>query len=607
MPTSPLLVLPCAVAIDSPTTQDRDDAFWLERRAATLVLTVAIANVAIGVPPGSPLDSRARRRGWTHYRAQERVDPLLPAAATARWSLGATADQAVLAVQAQIAPDGTIRATLHEARLARTHILSYAEVGALLAAPHPAEPAPADLTSMLTLAAQLAPRLLARRQARGALAVFDLAGGLTSTEEGALVNLLPEQRHIGYLIVQELMILANELIAGWAAARDLPILYRNHQARPLAPPRAQLLADLALAQQQPAQISPATLAGTWELVLGAAYYAPHIAGHYGLNLPVYTHATSPLRRYSDLRTQQILLGALRGADPPDPADLVELGADLTTREQARKAATAAALKAQAQARSYALGAEPDLGTLGADPFYQVLKVRLGAGTIPPVLVRETARRFAAGALGPREAALVLEGGTGLPSLQRAALDWLQARPEHTISLLLIQAQAGGPVPTFTAVAPESGPVAGFGVQAQVTGPTGPVTGAVRWGRSKQAAREQAALSVVCIGAGWPDRSADDPAARLPVAAPRPAGRPRPTDIPPAQALHEWVAQQGLELQVEFHPSGPPHAPNFTATCTIHGGSRAWCSQGHGATKARAKAAAAATLLAQLDGPTSAAV
>ena len=370
----------------SPTTQDRDDAFWLHRQGDNLQLTVAIATVAARVPPGSPLDERARRRGWTHYRAQERVDPLLPAAATAQWSLGATADQPVLALQAQIAPDGTITASLHEARLARTLICSYAEVGALLATPHPADPAPADLPSMLRLAAGLAPRLLARRQARGALAVFDLVGGLTSTEEGALLRLGPEQRHIGYLIVQELMILANELIAGWAAGRDLPLLYRNHQARAVAPPRAQLLADLTLAQQHPEQVSPATLAGIWNLVLDPAYYAPHIAGHYGLNLPVYTHATSPLRRYADLRNQQILLAALRGTRDFPGGDLAALGRDLTERERARKAATGAALKAQAQTLAYTQGAGPDLTTLGPDPFYQVLKVRLRAGAVPEAVV-----------------------------------------------------------------------------------------------------------------------------------------------------------------------------------------------------------------------------
>ena len=71
--------------------------------------------------------------------------------------------------------------------------------------------------------------------------------------------------------------------------------------------------------------------------------------------------------------------------------------------------------------------------------------------------------------------------------------------------------------------------------------------------------------------------------------------------PAAQRLYEWVAQTRLEVQVEFSPSGPPHARLFTACCAVRGRGQEWRGQGTGPTKAQAKEAAAAALLSQLGG------
>jgi len=591
--------IPCAVAIDADSTVDRDDALWVEHGPAGYVVTVTIANVAAAVPVGSAADRRAQARGSTAYHAHGRVQPMLPAALEGRLTLGAAPAQPVLAVTATLGTDGTLTGTVAEAVLGITHRLTYDAVARVLDPTAPLPDAAAGVGPMLRLAAQLAQQLLARRRARGALAVFDLATGWASTEEGTLVQLPAAQRQVGHLIVQECMILANEVIAGWAAAHDLPILFRNHHARALAPPRVQLLADLDAAAAHPAAFHPGTLAQTGRLVLEPAYYAPYVGGHYGLNLPAYTHATSPLRRYADLRTQQILLAHLRGSAPPAPDALGALGTALTAQERARREATAVHLKAQAQRTAYERGLTADLRELDADSFYRVLKVRLAAGDLLPAIATEAGRRFAADAAGAREALLVVFG-LAPAALRAAALTWLVRSPHEALSVLGLLTQRER-VPAVVFVEGRAGPgdASGFTAQARLPWAGTDVIAAARVARSKPAARAQAALSLVCALIGHPDLSADAP---LPVstAPPVPPVALPARSTPPVSALHEWTQGQHRDPpRFTLRTAGPPHAPTFAATCTVVGADQRWVGEGSGSSKAAAKDAAASAVIARM--------
>ena len=76
LPAPDLTALPF-ITIDPPTSQDLDQAMYLERSGDGYVVHYAIADVPSFVPAGGPLDSETRRRGQTIYTPGQRI-PLHP-------------------------------------------------------------------------------------------------------------------------------------------------------------------------------------------------------------------------------------------------------------------------------------------------------------------------------------------------------------------------------------------------------------------------------------------------------------------------------------------------------------------------------------------------
>jgi ribonuclease R len=334
--------------IDPETAKDFDDALSFRREPDGIRAWVHIADVSYFVPAGTPLDRGAAGRALSTY-VPGLVAPMLPhELADDLCSLRPYRDR--LTVTVEIPPHG-------EAAFYRSVIRSQARLTYGQAERREAEP---GIVEQLELADTVASELRRRRFARGALQLASPEVAFRF-EDGRVADAWLEAEPHAHMLVEELMINANEHVASFLAGRDRAALYRVHE-RP-DPQAVELLlaklADLAVpTPPAPERLSPqaaAELAGEISsrvgryaaqsrrgreafpaLVLRAlkqARYDPRNLGHSGLASPAYCHFTSPIRRYPDLVVHRALLRELGLGDDPDPADLPGLAEHASARER----------------------------------------------------------------------------------------------------------------------------------------------------------------------------------------------------------------------------------------------------------------------------------
>jgi ribonuclease R len=335
--------------IDPETAKDFDDALSFRREGDGIRAWVHIADVSWFVGAGSPLDRGAAGRAFSTY-VPGTVAPMLPhELADDLCSLRPHQDR--LCVTVEIPPDG--EPVFYRSVIRSDARLSYGQAERLEGSP--------EVLGALALNDELATRLRAERFARGALQVqtpevvfeFDGRGGVA----GASLQAEPHS----HMLVEELMILANELVAQFLSSRKKPALYRVHE---LPDPHGvegllAKLADLGVpTPPAPERMTPreaARVAGETSktvaayveqsgrgryafpgLVLRAlkqARYDPRNLGHMGLASRAYCHFTSPIRRYPDLVVHRALLRELGATDDQVPHDLEELAEHTSERER----------------------------------------------------------------------------------------------------------------------------------------------------------------------------------------------------------------------------------------------------------------------------------
>jgi ribonuclease R len=352
----------CLVTIDGPSTKDIDDAvgcYSADDDGALRVL-VAIADVAALVDEDGILDSDARRRGTTVY-LPDRVFPMLPRALSEdRLSLIQGQDRLCLGCELRIDADGVVTAVdVFEGVMRSQARLDYDAVAAFLDDGDEAAVPDAVKATLRRLRAASA-RLSVQRAARGGVAIDRGEARLHFDADGRPVGVSEASSTSAHMLIERLMVAANEGVARWCYARGVPTLYRVHGAPDLE--RTATLADAAgalgieagFSRRRPlsplglaafdAQVEGTAIAASARLLLrrllGPAHYSPEAAPHFGLAAPLYLHFTSPIRRYADLQVHRWLKRWLRGERDVAGADagLMELAAAID--DAARRATRA---------------------------------------------------------------------------------------------------------------------------------------------------------------------------------------------------------------------------------------------------------------------------
>jgi ribonuclease R len=349
------------VTIDPPDAKDHDDAVHAvpdpdPHNAGGHLVTVAIADVAHYVRPGSALDREALRRGNSVY-FPDRVVPMLPERiSNDLCSLRPNEDRPALAVRMVIGADGRKRShTFHRVMMRSAAKLSYEE--AQFAVSGRAD----ELTDPLVdpVLKPLYSAYETVRRARDERSPLDLdvpERKILLKGDGSVDRVIVPPRLESHRLIEEFMILANVAAAESCERARVPLIYRVHDEPSQEKLNAlrEFLATIDISLPKGGVLKPdgfnrilAQVKGREverlvnQVVLRSqaqAEYSPENFGHFGLNLRRYAHFTSPIRRYADLVVHRALIRGLKlGADGlPEDVDvpaLAEIAASISAAER----------------------------------------------------------------------------------------------------------------------------------------------------------------------------------------------------------------------------------------------------------------------------------
>ncbi|MDD2899246.1 MAG: ribonuclease R [Desulfuromonadaceae bacterium] len=350
-----LRVMP-TVTIDGESARDFDDAVSLRREGNTFRLWVSIADVSHYVRKDSPLDREAYLRGTSVY-FPDRCIPMLPERlSNGICSLNPHVDRLTMTAEMLFDSAGTmLESSFYPSVIQSAARLTYTIVKQIIV-DEDRELADTyrSIAPMLFEMKELALILMAMRKKRGSID-FDLPEpeiiiGLTGQTEG----IIRAERTLAHQRIEEFMLAANEAVARFITARNIPFLYRVHENPDPAklrtfqefvhgfgyefsmvddrikPSELQRLLMQADGRPEERMINYALLR-----CMRQARYAADNAGHFGLASDCYCHFTSPIRRYPDLVVHRILKASFDLAQPASTESRQPPPAPIDTTEKHR--------------------------------------------------------------------------------------------------------------------------------------------------------------------------------------------------------------------------------------------------------------------------------
>ncbi|KAH6797025.1 ribonuclease II family protein [Perilla frutescens var. hirtella] len=327
-------------SVDPPGCRDIDDALHCTLLpSGHFEVGVHIADVTNFVHPGTSLDDEAAQRGTSVYLVEKRIDMLPKPLTEDICSLRSDVERLTFSVIWEMTPEAEIISTRYTKAIVKScAALSYVEAQARMDDSRLADPLTTDLRNLNTLAKIMRQK----RIERGALTLASAEVKFQiDTETHDPLDIGMYQIREANQMIEEFMLAANISVAK-KILEHFPFtsLLRRHPTptNEMLEPLIQTAAAVGLSLDV---TSSKALADSLDRAVGAdpffnklirilatrcmtqaVYFcsgdlSPPEFHHYGLAAPVYTHFTSPIRRYADVIVHRLLAASLGICRLPD--------------------------------------------------------------------------------------------------------------------------------------------------------------------------------------------------------------------------------------------------------------------------------------------------
>ncbi len=312
--------------IDGDDTKDIDDAISIKKLDnGNYELGVHIADVSYYVKPGTKLYEEAYERGTSVYLV-DRVIPMLPhKLSNGICSLNPKVE--CLAQSCVMEIDGKGNVVSHDIfeSVIKSRIqMTYKKVNKWLDE-NVVEEGYEPFTKDLSLMKKLADILRQNRESRGAIDFDTDEAKIIADETGKPIDVVLRERASGEKMIEDFMIAANETVASHIFYMELPFVYRVHGT-----PKEEKINDFldfisSLGYKVTGKINPSypssiqhvldqlkdkkeykILSSLMLRAMQKAVYQTDNIGHFGLASKIYTHFTSPIRRFPDTTVHRLL-------------------------------------------------------------------------------------------------------------------------------------------------------------------------------------------------------------------------------------------------------------------------------------------------------------
>lgn len=274
-----LTMLPL-ITIDGQLTLDFDDALSIEDKGDHFCLGVHIADVGHYVSKGDPVDREAIVRGSSIYMPDRKISMIPSFLSEDLCSLKAGEVRPAISIMINLDHSHDITGyEVFPSLVKVVHQRTYSDVNMT-----------ADEEKDTLLFCEIAKKFRQKRLAEGAVQISLPEINIWVDENGEPVLTKTDRESPGRLLVTEIMIMANWLMARFLTQHKLPAVFRSQPD-----PRDRLYRE-----------DEGTLFQNWmQRKLLNRFMLGHESEHHsGLGLDSYVTATSPIRKYFDLVTQR---------------------------------------------------------------------------------------------------------------------------------------------------------------------------------------------------------------------------------------------------------------------------------------------------------------